>query len=346
MGERQRTLQRDEQSVSPVVGIILMVAVTVLLATTVGVFSLGFESELTEISGNADVAFEPSPVGLEMTVETVSTTADVRINGETVATIDKGDTGREILLPTAPGDQITVVSGNDQQSVLVDKTAEERDEIGDLLAYYKFDQTTGDLKDYSGNNNDATIVGTPNRTGEEYVFDASQGEEARSDLTAGAEVDELSMFVTFTADSTGSVATGSDCSDATGGCGGQYQQLFEYQSPSLELQTSRVTDDTFRMYEEAPGAPTRIQGGPFETGQTYVAAYTYDGKNVKVYMDGTKIIDVDGTREPVSLSPFRIADQPSQGENFDGSISETRIYYNAFNKSQVDSVSSLMQSED
>lgn len=42
--------------------------------------------------------------------------------------------GKSVLLPTAPGDRITVVSEDGGRSVLVQEEIDERSEIGDFIA--------------------------------------------------------------------------------------------------------------------------------------------------------------------------------------------------------------------
>lgn len=51
-------LYTDEDAVTPAVGIVLMVAITVILASIIGVFSFGLGSETTPEGPNVIVAFE------------------------------------------------------------------------------------------------------------------------------------------------------------------------------------------------------------------------------------------------------------------------------------------------
>jgi len=48
----------DEKAVSPVIGVILMVAITVILAAVIGTFVLGLGNQVQETSPNANIAFD------------------------------------------------------------------------------------------------------------------------------------------------------------------------------------------------------------------------------------------------------------------------------------------------
>ena len=52
-----KTLLTDGRAVSPVIGVVLMVAITVILAAVVGSFVLGLASDVSETSPNAQISF-------------------------------------------------------------------------------------------------------------------------------------------------------------------------------------------------------------------------------------------------------------------------------------------------
>lgn len=62
-------LYTDEDAVTPVVGIVLVVAITVILASVIGVFSFGLTSEATPEGPNVIVAFEYDDSGHASTEE-------------------------------------------------------------------------------------------------------------------------------------------------------------------------------------------------------------------------------------------------------------------------------------
>lgn len=60
---RSPRIVRDDHAATPVIGIILMVMVTVLLATVVGSFALGLASFVDTGAPAADLEFEHDPAG-------------------------------------------------------------------------------------------------------------------------------------------------------------------------------------------------------------------------------------------------------------------------------------------
>jgi len=153
---------RQGRAATSVIGILLLVAVAVVIAVVVMMASLTFLDALGAPTADAVFEYEQTSVGLRMTPMAIGTDVTVRLNGKPVSTIESDDAGRSVLLPTAPGDRITVVSRDREQSVLVQKRVDERAEIGDFIAYYTFESGSGStLVDRSGNDNDGTLNDDP-----------------------------------------------------------------------------------------------------------------------------------------------------------------------------------------
>ena len=55
---RLQNLFTEERAVSPVIGVILMVAITVILAAVIGAFVLGLGDQVTESAPTAQISFE------------------------------------------------------------------------------------------------------------------------------------------------------------------------------------------------------------------------------------------------------------------------------------------------
>ncbi len=64
------TLIRSKRAVSPVIGVILMVAITVILAAVIGAFVLGFGGQLSNTAPQASFEFSYSdrPTGTNVTI--------------------------------------------------------------------------------------------------------------------------------------------------------------------------------------------------------------------------------------------------------------------------------------
>ena len=137
----------DDRAVSPVIGVILMVAITVILAAVIGTFVLGLGDQV-ESAPQASFNFDyDSSDGGEVEIrhrggDTIDTSnVDVRVNGETVPT--EGDD----FVFSGSGDSFddetdgTFSAGN---SVTVQGNNFERDDRVDLVF------TSGDRQDIIG----------------------------------------------------------------------------------------------------------------------------------------------------------------------------------------------------
>lgn len=109
----KKAFQDSERAVSPVIGVILMVAITVILAAVIGTFVLGL-GDSVEQSASAGVSVESSSANDEITITYVSSgnadTVQVRgANSETGDLNNVGDTVTEADFSTNT-DQLTVVA--------------------------------------------------------------------------------------------------------------------------------------------------------------------------------------------------------------------------------------------
>jgi flagellin-like protein len=96
-----RSLLNDREAVSPVIGVILMVAITVILAAVIGTFVLGLGDEVSNSSPSATLTFD-----FDSTASTANCGA-VDQSGEGALTIthDGGD--------TIEADSLTVTGASD-----------------------------------------------------------------------------------------------------------------------------------------------------------------------------------------------------------------------------------------
>jgi flagellin-like protein len=63
-----RTLLKDDDAVSPVIGVILMVAITVILAAVIGTFVLGLGDQVQQTSPNAQMSFDHDSTSDELEI--------------------------------------------------------------------------------------------------------------------------------------------------------------------------------------------------------------------------------------------------------------------------------------
>jgi len=117
----------EERAVSPVIGVILMVAITVILAAVIGAFVIGI-GEDQEVQPTASFNFDFSSDKITVahsTGDSIETPDDLEIviEGERVDWLGDGEIDRVSGGATAeifPADQGTYDSGNDGQYLITD----------------------------------------------------------------------------------------------------------------------------------------------------------------------------------------------------------------------------------
>ena len=92
---RIRNLLKDEEAVSPVIGVILMVAITVILAAVIGTFVLGLGDQVQSTSPQASFSFD--------------FTDDTTISGTTYDQVEITHDGGDAIPPA----RLTVSSSDD-----------------------------------------------------------------------------------------------------------------------------------------------------------------------------------------------------------------------------------------
>lgn len=327
----------QSRGMTSVVANVLLVAIAIVLAVTITVFAFGFSENMPDATAEASVDFEPAPVGLEVTPRALGTDVDVLLNGERVTGFAANESGVTRLVPTSPGDRVTVVSRGEESSVLVTEEIDERSEAGDFVAHYRFDSGSGaTLVDRSGNGNDGTIRGSPawvtDGFGSALAFDASDDHVDVTNLGVDAvSVDEFTVAVAYRQDgSTGRVnqlvehhAGGNEWFLETegGSTGGRYDLDYAVNYPSDQLSTN----------------------GGYATGSTHVAVGTYDGSTYELFVDGQRV-GSDSYASSVDMGDMVIgADAPGgSSQHFDGRIYEVRLYHHAFGEESVATVTNAM----
>ena len=328
----------DIRSTSSVLGVVLLVAVVVVVSLVVIVFGFAFLDGFGTPTAEASFAYEQTPAGLVMTPKALGTDVVVQLNGKPVETLSADSAGQPVLLPTAPGDQITVVSADGEQSVLVQREIDDRPEVGDFIAYYPFDRSSGaTVVDKSGNDNDGTAYDGYTRSDGCMAFDGTSGSHVDiGDLTLDGpdSIDELTIAITYRYDGTGS----------------DIQNLVEYQSSRFAwyIETDRDHGDPHRMeynigYRTSPNASLYAEGIPAE--ETQVLVGTYDGEEMALYRNGEQVGTAALDRR-VNLGDVILAadsDPSSVGQNLEGQLCEVRLYYTAFDERSVDVLTNAME---
>jgi hypothetical protein len=337
-----RSVGGREAGASSPIGTLLLVALAIVLAVSVGVFALDVGDRGGAPTAEAAFEYEPTPAGLAMTATQMSEDVVVQLNGRRVGTFDASDAGETILLPTAPGDRITVVSREGGRSVIVNRQVDDRSDVGDLIAYYSFDQGTGStVVDRSGNGNDGTAAGGVSRVSDEdgtaMEFDGQSGTHVDiGDLSVDgpASVDELTIAIRY------SKQGGTD----------DIQNLIEHQAGSfawyLETNGPHVAPHQmeYTIGYNTPPSGTVLEGSLAER-STHVLIATFDGDEMVLYRNGTRVGSKDLNRDVALGDVVLAADSNPSIQNFHGRLYEVRLYYAAFDDEEAAVLARAMGNE-
>lgn len=114
ISERIQQLLQNDRGVSPVIGVVLMVLVTIVLASTVMILTTGMVDDVDE-TVTAGVAVDQADGETTVTWTATGTATEIRFGGdwESAETIDSvGGTATNADLEA--GDRITVIASNEE----------------------------------------------------------------------------------------------------------------------------------------------------------------------------------------------------------------------------------------
>lgn len=327
-----------ERGATPVIGNVLLVAIVVVIGSLVFVLAAGLV-QTGAPTAEAAFEYEETPVGLEMTPVAIATDVTVRLNGKPVASFGSDSAGESTLLPTGPGDTITVISADERRSVLVQKQIEGRSQIGDFIAYYTFD-TSGVLRDQSGNGNDGAVQGSSAQSGSSFTFDGSSDSVKVTNISSPVDVDEFSIAATYRTDDA------SKKQEIVEHKSGDDNWLFELKPCSNSQVTTCSRNDRYVpvfSVDKAGGTQDgQIFGSPQRAGTQHTLVGTYDGETYTLYADGARVASGNYSGE-ISMGDMNIGkDVEFDGDYLEGEISELRLYYSAFDQREVEIITNAM----
>jgi len=328
-----------DRGATPVIGNLLLVAIAVVVGSLVFVLAAGLV-QTGAPTAEAAFEYEETSVGLEMTPVAIATDVTVQLNGEPVASFGSDSAGESILLPTGPGDTITVISADERRSVLVQKQIEGRSQIGDFIAYYTFDTKDGDLRDRSGNGNDGVVQGDPTRSGSSFAFDGNSDSVEVTDISSPVDISEFTIAATYRTDDA------SKKQEIVEHKSGDDNWLFELKPCSnAQVDTCSGNDRYVPGFsvDRAGGSQTgQVFGSPQQADTRHTLVGTYDGETYTLYVDGTRVASGNYSGE-ISMGDMNIGrDVEFDGDYLEGEISELRLYYSAFGQREVEIITNAM----
>jgi flagellin-like protein len=175
-----RRLFTDEEAVSPVIGVILMVAITVILAAVIGTFVLGLGDQVQSTSPQASFNFDQSTETYDGG-DTTSPETGVEYEAVTV-THDGGDAISEAQLNiTVNGNRAYGITGGSDTDATSQRLWDGSGDVsagnGVTVAFYDSNPTGG--TDYEDSSPDTLAEGSAGN-----AFDAPSGSDA-AELTSG-----------------------------------------------------------------------------------------------------------------------------------------------------------------
>ncbi|QLD84554.1 type IV pilin [Natronomonas halophila] len=331
-----------DRAVSPVIGVILMVAITVVLAAVIGVMALSLGETPPDQQVETVVDLHGTNAGAELTPTAVGQTFQVRLNGETLTTLDQSSTGSTVFLPTAPDDEVLLVAEGDETSVLL-REEFEAGEAGDFVGYYTFDGSGSTLEDGSRNGNHGDLEGDGG--GPQWVEDGNGTALSFDGTVDGSnESDDYVQVDDLKTEGTGDVEAFTVATTFRLDENGRVQQLVEHSSGSEEWHIETTGDDELQFgvnYGDDHFITTANDA--LQTGETYVAVATYDGETYRLYLDGTKANE-STYESPVDMGSMRIGQDDSGADQpLDGRLYEFRLYYTALDEDEVEMLTRAME---
>ncbi|WP_435064865.1 type IV pilin [Halobaculum sp. EA56] len=125
----KQLIDDDDRAVSPVIGVILMVAITVILAAVIGSFVLGLGNSVQQTAPNANFQFDYSQEGGDYNVTATHSGGDTISDGETV-TLNASDSDgsvdqvNQFSTPVSAGDSAELGNVSSGSTVRVIWTSE------------------------------------------------------------------------------------------------------------------------------------------------------------------------------------------------------------------------------
>lgn len=328
-----------------VLGNILLIAIVIVLAVTLTTLSFAFLENTGTPTADAAFEYEQSQAGLEVVPKALGTDVSIQLNGQEIETLSADSAGETVLVPTAPDDTVTIVSEDEDRSVLVNKEIDDRSEVGDLIAYYTFESGSGTtLEDRSGNGNDGTLDGDSNNWVDSgYDFTGSDHFAVQNLTTPVDEVSEFTIAVAYETD------TGDEKQELTEHISGSDNWGIEIKQcgPNWDACTpsdSNKYNPNFFADEAGGSQSGEIFGGTQDTGQRQVIVGTYNGSSTEIYVDGNSK-GTNSFSSEISMGDFYIgtdAENPGNRDHLDGRIYEVRLYYKAFSDEQVRTLTDAM----
>jgi hypothetical protein len=336
-------LRRDERGVGPAVDRrVAVLLVILLLVTAAGVFVVFTAGDANKPTAEGAFELRPTSTGIEVVATSVTQSVTVQLNGRDIHTLTESDIGQPVLLPTAPGDRVSIVSRTGNKTTLLEEVIDDRREVGDFVAYYTFESGIGTtILDRSGNGNNGTLRDDEGGPGPTWTS---------GNIRTGLQFDGSGDYVRVPDITTEEVDTVSDFTVATTvrirGPTGDIQQFVEHRYGDNEwyLETT-TTSGPYGVAYAVRFDDQVIRSAPtLRSRQTYALVGTYDSETdaYTLYIDGDRVAS-DTFDSDVRMGELILGRDYERSEQyFHGTMSQFRLYYTDFDDSEVRALTRVM----
>ena len=329
-------MRQYQRAVSPVIGIILMVAVTVILSAAVGVFVFDL-SESTSGAAQSDVGVQTEYDGEEYTATIITGDADevsLVVDGEEIDSVSNPSAGATLSASASPDSEVTIVATTEgERAVVTSGTASSGSGSGPtaptegLVAYWALDDDDDATTaiDYEGNYNGEI-------SGATYTDDPEHGTvlnyDSRTDVVDVGSVNPEQVTATAWVHWQGPLGT--------------YQHIIVNEEDQYEIAIDENDKLHYAVKADGSTSWSWIDTGYTVTQDTWthIALVAGNGE-VRVYADGTEVtVDSGPTTVKTTSQPLYIGNRQLNDSDyaFSGDLADVRIYDRMLSADEVNEV--------
>lgn len=335
--------RQHDRAVSPVVAVILMVAVTVVLSAVVGMFVFNLGQNATN-SDAQDIGVRTTVDGSTLTVQVITGDADevqLRVNGTVADSATDASPGTSLSASVTPDSDVTVLSVTDGERRVISNTnplangeATVSDTIAGptdgLIAYYEADAGSGSVAYDTAESNDGQITDASWTSAAQVgshalFFSGSSGSvEAPHQDYLNRSTFSVSVWVNFD-----DLATGSwqgIVSKGTGSSPDRNYALFQNKNSKQVHFSFWRTDSSWASYN----SNSNLSANTWH----HVVA-TYDGSKFKLYLDGSLDASYSETGTPTTTDESLYIGGFPDYTTMNGTADDVRVYNRSLSGSEV-----------
>lgn len=327
-------MQEQQRGVSPVVAVILLVAVTVALSAVIGGFALNLGQQTTDSSVQR-TSVQTTANETHVSVTVITGEADelhLLVNGSEVASKNNVSPGTSLTAEVDANDDLSVVAVADGDSqvissdnpVVVASGSTAAAPTDGLVARYPFDKNLSDV--VAGNDaiNYTSLGYDPRSDGYAKRFDGSDDYLVVSDTSAlnvGTGSYTFSAYVKL---------------NTLPSVQGNVSDIWHKRKGISDNEWWLFIDNNDRVRQWYPEVSNGTTGSSLEADKWYHIVFVRNGSSHQIFINGS--LDAEKSFSPAqvnSTSDANIGRHVSDARYLDGAVGDVRLYNRALNKSEI-----------